>query len=215
MCIRRFDDSLNSVIHNTLSGFAMVFIDARAQGSTVGSCPSFCAPLGAGHHTGTAWGLHSFSRKRQHAHAMAAPRHEGAGAWERRHGTVMILLQIHLRKPCYNFYPSTRGPYTLLWSPPGAVARAHSPLPHLDHALTQGHGSGLQPLSCPTLVPTPRDPNSGRAPNATVGPVSRTWLCTGLPYSEFPHVSTDPTRGFRPFQTCSFTQNLSTDIVEK
>ena len=50
MCVRRFDDSLNSAIHNTLSGFATVFIDARAQGSTVGSCllcvrlsaPDFC-----------------------------------------------------------------------------------------------------------------------------------------------------------------------------
>ena len=38
MCVRRFDDSLNSAIHNTLSRFATVFIDARAKGSTVGSC---------------------------------------------------------------------------------------------------------------------------------------------------------------------------------
>ena len=40
MCVRRFDDSLNSAIHNTLSRFATVFIDARAKGSTVGSCIS-------------------------------------------------------------------------------------------------------------------------------------------------------------------------------
>ena len=38
MCVRQFDDSLNSAIHNTLSRFATVFIDARAKGSTVGSC---------------------------------------------------------------------------------------------------------------------------------------------------------------------------------
>ena len=38
MCVRRFDDSLNSAIHNTLSRFATVFIDTRAKGSTVGSC---------------------------------------------------------------------------------------------------------------------------------------------------------------------------------
>ena len=38
MCVRRFDDSLNSAIHNTLSRFATVFIDARAKGSAVGSC---------------------------------------------------------------------------------------------------------------------------------------------------------------------------------
>ena len=37
-CVRQFDDSLNSAIHNTLSRFATVFIDARAKGSTVGSC---------------------------------------------------------------------------------------------------------------------------------------------------------------------------------
>ena len=41
MCVRRFDDSLNSAIHNTLSRFATVFIDARAKGSTVGSCNVF------------------------------------------------------------------------------------------------------------------------------------------------------------------------------
>ena len=31
MCVRRFDDSLNSAIHNTLSRFATVFIDAASK----------------------------------------------------------------------------------------------------------------------------------------------------------------------------------------
>ena len=143
MCVRRFDDSLNSAIHNTLSRFATVFIDARAKGSAVGSC--FDNQLCKGQHKTTLAlvlkesGSPEGSRRTPGAHprpprdgaarkefrppVVVRPRsrqraREGVppttgtdlpsrGGRPRAHArarTVMILPQVHLRKPCYDFY---------------------------------------------------------------------------------------------------------------
>ena len=142
MCVRRFDDSLNSAIHNTLSRFATVFIDARAKGSTVGSCISnfqclkiaktkhntpirqksfvSCPPKeglklprgGNGTvHTGGNDVKQEPSGPRFPSHRLPPPKRSVRGRGSKKRGnidqklaTVMILPQVHLRKPCYDFY---------------------------------------------------------------------------------------------------------------
>ena len=127
MCVQQFDDSLNSAIRNTMSHFATVFIDVRAKGSTVGSC-SFTQfqpsqkkkkntnqqmkkkkkpPKTIVHGQGEKRRAQPPSaHKRSHTpfltHAPAEDITGGTQSTETE--TLMILPQVHLRKPCYDFY---------------------------------------------------------------------------------------------------------------
>ena len=133
MCVRQFDDSLNSAIHNTLSRFATVFIDARAKGSTVGSCLATshtnnsygiqdkvkkvripegtrrtpgCRPQDGGRQQGAlpAWGFSHGPDALRRDRQPQGPAETGRDLLEGPTATVMILPQVHLRKPCYDFY---------------------------------------------------------------------------------------------------------------
>jgi len=123
ICVRRFDDSLNSAIHNTLSRFATVFIDARAKGSTVGSCICYFDKVKLkliqnltqeNQPTQQKNGLRWSARHSTNDCGLAPPRLPNTsfqktrkkhwGKLRHKRTTIMILPQVHLRKPCYDFY---------------------------------------------------------------------------------------------------------------
>lgn len=122
MCVQQFDDSLNSAIRNTMSHFATVFIDVRAKGSTVGSC-SFSIlqnfhtqPTDKTKNKPTKTIVHGQPEKRRaqppSAHKRSDTRFltrtplrtKTGGTQTTETETLMILPQVHLRKPCYDFY---------------------------------------------------------------------------------------------------------------
>ena len=128
MCVQRVDDSLNSAIHTTFSHFAAFFIVARTKRSIVERCilfDAFCT-----RHVGIQVLRGWCEKKKEFLLLAAVKQNEKQGkrhAIKRAHPlqvnsrlnskrskrgvkilcvlnvVEMILPQVHLRKPCYDF----------------------------------------------------------------------------------------------------------------
>ena len=113
MCVQRFDDSLNSAIHTTyrisLRSSSMpeprdpllkvLIIDCFTQTNTA-NYKGFWGPL-AGEPAEEHEGAHNQGWSKR----AKQQRYRSQGCRELPQGfTVMILPQVHLRKPCYDFY---------------------------------------------------------------------------------------------------------------
>src|ERR1700692_4259262 len=117
-CVQRFDDSLKICNSHYLSHFAAFFIDARAKRSVVESCTIFFLLLqqtrrsdtcdgfirdegrGPGSPRGGAQGVGEREMKTETRRARRPRRDAATTSLER---SLMILPQVHLRKPCYDF----------------------------------------------------------------------------------------------------------------
>src|SRR5258708_22068765 len=132
-CVQGFVDSLKICNSHYLSHFAAFFIDARAKRSVAESCIKFIGtsaqcyillhtmgymknvdlemqrkPAGAGNPPDR---VSSESQSKSTRGAQVERSGYWAGTWPRKSQqqphqvhAIMILLQVHLRRPCYDFY---------------------------------------------------------------------------------------------------------------
>ena len=109
ICVQRFDDSLNSAIHTTYRSWlrSSSMREPRDPLSIVVSLSVLWSPS------------HEVGRRRKRSGGRRPAEGDGGGAPPRTTpkrvlgtvhraewplGSVMILPQVHLRKPCYDFY---------------------------------------------------------------------------------------------------------------
>jgi hypothetical protein len=103
-CVQRFDDSRKICNSHYLSRFAASFIDARAKRSVAESCPS-CV-----RRTSHTRGPRTFERSTWVLRTYDGCTGKGDARDTREtlvvveSDSLMILPQVHLRKPCYDFY---------------------------------------------------------------------------------------------------------------
>ena len=124
-CVQRFDDSLKICNSHYLSQFAAFFIDARAKRSVAESCILFVTFYG---HTTIGCDrehrssfedlqrVHRCERKKEKGRRKKQGRAHARNESSQRQSfalpscspipfvSIMILPQVHLRKPCYDFY---------------------------------------------------------------------------------------------------------------
>jgi hypothetical protein len=99
MCVQRFDDSQNSHESHYLSRFAAFFIDVRAKRSFVESF--FCFSAFNGRHNTKNRALILAHNKRRQSTGLL---HELEVSRGQKAPPGMIPPQVHLRRPCYDFY---------------------------------------------------------------------------------------------------------------
>src|SRR5690242_2601065 len=100
MCVQRFDDSRKFCNSHYFSHFAAFFIDARTKRSVVESCNYYYFLT-----------LIATTKRFDIVQPAGKPAEETYGTQKTRvqQGPksavlIMILPQVHLRKPCYDFY---------------------------------------------------------------------------------------------------------------
>ena len=129
-CVQRFDDSLKICNSHYLSQFAAFFIDARAKRSVAESCIYIlysnilnifrgCEGKHRPENTRKSWLKHSSPQSIQDNQKSSRPticahwgkskddkcaHAQGSQQQPDQVYSIMILPQVHLRKPCYDFY---------------------------------------------------------------------------------------------------------------
>ena len=103
-CVQRFDDSLEICNSHYISRFAAFFIDARAKRSVAESCNSVVYTFWPRYVCvcGPADPLARTSGRCVHKCVCVCDKDVRSRATVQR--SIMILPQVHLRKPCYDFY---------------------------------------------------------------------------------------------------------------